>query len=104
MFVAKIDIWPHGQVYAQFNHTTIAGYNDGTGTSARGNYSVYRVPESVVAEGDTAVYIWTCQQQLDGNRGARVENFPRGHDQHHLPALVAQCIEALGMNEFLART
>ncbi len=101
MFVIKIDVWPHGDTQNQYNQCTIAAYNDGTGTHDSGNYKAWIVPAKVVARGDDAIkaYVWHVTPTSDG---ATVKGFPRGHDQHHLPALASEIIDALGCREFLA--
>lgn len=100
MFVATVDIWPHGDWSRAERRTTIVAANDGTGTSDRGNY------QAILIDGEhelaPSVMRLMLMEAMREGKAARVNGFPRGHDQHHLPALTAEIITALGCREFLA--
>ena len=94
MFVAKIEVWPHGRHWAPSHHTTIVGFNDGTGDHEVGNYGFFTVcgelsPDEIL------------RMARSGAVEAKVKDFPRGRDQAHLPSLVAEGIIALGLGEYV---
>ena len=92
MFVVTIDIWPHGYIAAKYTQTKIAAANLGTGTRERGDYGAWDV--SHIAN-DHDVYDYVTHHDPE----AHITNFPRGRDQHHLPALAVALFEALGLGE-----
>lgn len=95
MFVVTIDVWPHGRCDAAYTQTRVAACNDGTGDLKRGNYQAVVVPAGLV--GFEVVQFLT--DEMVACRTARVQAFPRGRSQAHLPALCAALFEALGLTE-----
>lgn len=99
MFVATIDIWPHGEWSRAERTTTIVACNDGTGSSAEGNY------QAIFIDGehdyDECTQRLMLIEALRRGETVKVKGFPRNRDQHHLPALVAALIHAHGSDEFL---
>ena len=99
MFVVSIDIWPHGDWSRPARQTTIVAANDGTGSGTFGNYQAIRIDGE--HDYEPAVQRLMLIDAMNRNETAKVEGFPRSHNQDHLPALVAELIEALGCREFL---